>query len=45
MYYSHKNKGNGKKLLIVGQILCVSTLKMYKQQYGEYAYWCWDVKG
>ena len=22
MYYSHKNKGNGKKLLIVGQILC-----------------------
>ena len=37
MYYSHKNKGNGKKLLIVGQILSVSALKMYKQQYGEYA--------
>ena len=37
----HKDKGNDhklKKLLIVKQILLVSTLEMYREQYGEYAY-------
>ena len=39
----HKNKGNDqqlKMLLIVKQILLVSTLKMHREQYREYAYWC-----
>ena len=29
-----------KKLLTVKQILLVSTLGMYEEQYGEYTYWC-----
>ena len=29
-----------KKLLIVRQILLVRTLEMFREQYGEYAYWC-----
>ena len=43
-----KNEGNDhqlKKLLIVNQILLVSTLRMYDEQYGEYSYWYYGVKG
>ena len=29
-----------KKLLLVKQILHFSSLEMYREQYGEYAYWC-----
>ena len=39
-YKGHENKGSDhllKKLLIVKQVLLVSALKMYWEQYGEYA--------
>ena len=29
-----------KKLLIFKQVLLVSKLKMCREQFGEYAYWC-----
>ena len=34
----------GSSWLII-QILPVSTLGMYREQYGEYAYWCQGVEG
>ena len=33
-----------KKLLIVQQILYISIIEIDREQYGEYFYWCWDVK-
>ena len=44
----HKNKGNDhhlKKPLIVKQFSLSAPQKMYREQYGEYVYWCWGVKG
>ena len=40
---SHENMGNNQqltKLLMILQILPVRILEMYREQYGEYAYWC-----
>ena len=40
-HQDHENKGNDhqlKKLLIFKQILLVSTLEIYREQCGEYAY-------
>ena len=40
-HQGHENKGNDhqlKKLLIFKQILLVSTLEIYREQCGEYAY-------
>ena len=47
-HWSCKNKGNDhqlKVLFIVDRILLVNTLTMYKEQYGEYAYWHWGAMG
>ena len=44
----HENKGNDQQLkilLIVKQILLFNTLRNVQRKYGEYAYWCWGVKG
>ena len=42
-----ENEGNDhqlRKLLIVKWILLVNTLKIGVEQYGEYAYWCQEVR-
>ena len=47
-HWGFRDKGNDhqlKKLLIVKQILLVSTIKMYREQCGGNAYWCYGVKG
>ena len=36
---------SSKWFLIVKQILLVNTKEMCREQYREYAYWCWGVKG
>ena len=35
-----RNNHQLKQLLIVKQILPVNNLETYREQYGEYAYWC-----